>query len=114
PPQAIELQRLVVAAFELTLELAGRKVIRIDRAVAKITDQQRIRERPEVRWRQRDAPRCVQPAAARETAKQISIGVEFIDSAETGTRRFVVLVVFSLCVGHEEVPMDILNVEWRK
>src|SRR5438105_11753142 len=82
-PKTIELQCAMVRAFELTFELASRRVERIDRTVTEIADQDVVGEFPERRRREHDGPWRVQPAATREAAQQVSVGIELVDGAET-------------------------------
>src|SRR5258708_38438349 len=64
---------------------AGRGVIGIDLAVAKITNQQRTAERAEIRRRQSKSPGSIQRAAGNELLDQLAIGVGDVDVTQAGT-----------------------------
>src|SRR5436309_7958570 len=114
PPQSVELQRTMIPALELALKFAGCEIERVDRAVAEIADQKIVREFAERARRERHAPGRIEPAATREAANEIAVRVELIDDAEARSCCFVVLVVLAFRVCHEQMAVDVLDVERRE
>ena len=102
-PKAFDLDRVAVGVHELAFFCAGRRVIRVDHAVAEVADEQIAAEGPEARGRDHKAPRRVQFPFGDQALDQVTVG--FVDVDEAGAR--VPVWRFSRsgpCRSHRSVP----------
>src|SRR5690348_2774667 len=72
-PEPVDCDRAAARAAELTLELAGHRVVGIDAAVSEVADQNVAAERAERGRRERHCPRRVKPAPADEPLEQVAV-----------------------------------------
>src|SRR2546430_17729104 len=90
-PQAVNSDRAAARAAELALELAGRRVIGIDPAVAEVADQDVAAEGPEGRRGKRHRPRGVELSSADEPLEQVAVRSEHVDESVTGLGGVILL-----------------------
>ena len=70
-----------------------------------------VAEAAEIKWRQRNAPRSIQPVAMLKTPQESSRGTVDIHIAQAGAIGFELRVSLVQDIGHDDVIADGLNVE---
>src|SRR2546421_5649379 len=83
-PQAVNSDRAAARPAELALELAGRRVIGVDPAVAEVADQDVAAEGAEGRRRQGHRPGRVELSAADKPLEQVAVRCEDVDESVAG------------------------------
>src|SRR6266705_4254734 len=81
-PQAVDLDHAAILVPEPPEELARRRVVGVDAAVAEVAHQQGAAEAPEARRGERQAPRGVQLAVLDQMAEQLAAGRVDVDEAK--------------------------------
>src|SRR6266849_1510431 len=112
-PQAVDRQRLAVAAVELVDEVPA-LVEGVDPAVAEIADQDVAAEAAEGEGGARHGPGRIEVPVAGEAPQQVAVGVEHIDEAAARAGDVVVLLRVLLGIGHEEIAVEVLDAERRE
>src|SRR5271167_786317 len=86
----------------------------IDRAIAKIANQHRIRELPEIGWRQSDPPGRVQHAPGRKSPDEVPIHVEDVNQTIARANDRVMLRPVLHGIGYKYLVVDDLYPVWRE
>src|SRR5882724_4438193 len=105
---------MVVFILERThLEMEDR-LVRIDRSIAEVTDENGVAEPAKTGRRKGHTPRRIEVAPRCQAAQQGSVRIEYIDIPQTMPSDFVMLVFILLGIGHVDVATDRLDSERRK
>src|SRR6185295_5747443 len=90
--KAIDRQRLPARIFEQSVECSGHQIIRGDKpaglgvsATGELPDEEVMAEASEIEWRQRHAPRSIQPLAVLQTPQETAGGAVDIHEAQPWT-----------------------------
>src|SRR5262249_41849956 len=104
-PEALKRQRVAVRVREVAEELSGLRIVGVDLAVAqaKIPDEQRAAEVPEILRGLRQPPGGVHPPR-RAPPQEVAVRVKGIDDP-------TMLRVRAIPVGHVESAVDVIDVE---
>src|SRR5499427_5652942 len=100
-PQAVNRDRVVISAAELTEEPTGKSIEGVDATIAEITDQQCTTERAEIGGSESHAPGRVKRPVRSEAAAQVAIGVE--DIHEPIARACYIIVMFRVLQGKGDI-----------
>src|SRR6185295_1109880 len=90
-PQTVDHERLSGSPLEFAEESPGGGIVRADRPVAEVADQETIAENAKSGGSDREGPRRVQPVTRDDPADELAVGVEHVDEAEACSRDVVVL-----------------------
>src|SRR5579863_5081030 len=108
-PQILENQRVAIGAIQGAVECSRNRVEGVDPAIAIISDQQIASKISKTGRSKGEAPRRLQLAAGRKTARECAVRVEDID-VTAGLRGSVGI---EQRVSHVELPTDELDVKWH-
>src|SRR6266571_4074264 len=81
-------------------------------AVAEVSHEQRVSERPEAGGSERQSPRRVKRASGNQAPLESADGVVNVDKAVTRAGHIIVLGAVLQSVSDVKLPAQILNVEW--
>src|SRR4051794_5710775 len=114
PPEAVDLNRPVVVASQLSAVVAGSGIVCVDTTIAEVADQKVAAVLAEGRRRDGQSPRRVELVGVVEAAEQMAAGVEHVDKAVAATGDVVLALSVLLGVGDVEPTVQRLNIEWSE
>src|SRR5262249_55052255 len=107
-------ERMTFRARQRALESARRGIVSMDRAVAKVADQEIAAEVPEGGWRQCQAPWRIQLALAHQSFDAYAICGKDVDETESGASDVVVIGRIPFCISDVQIAVDGADIERRE
>jgi hypothetical protein len=113
-PQAVVLDGMSVGVTKQTIKMPAVDIINSDLPAAGIADKEAIAEEPEICRGQCHTPGRIQPRTVLQPLQQLALRREFVHESEARKIEVVVLGGVLLGIGHIQIPIDLLHVEWSK
>jgi hypothetical protein len=113
-PQPVVLQCMPVGIAQEPIEAPAGDVVNSDLAAADIPYKDVVAIEPEVRWRQSNTPRRIQPRSALQPLQEFAGWRELVDKSEPRKVQIIMLGRVLSRIGNVKIPVDLLDIKWGK